>query len=119
MLAVEDLHLAKQGSMTSEEFHSHILQIIKRCRFPNQRTEERASRDAIFIGMNSQRARDRAINLMNEEGKEVTVGFLMNHLAVEDGNTQECNHVHGRTGIDLGQKLVLFYSAPFLFHCCL
>ena len=25
---------------------------------------------------------------MNEEGKEVTVGFLMNHLAVEDGNTQ-------------------------------
>ena len=25
---------------------------------------------------------------MNEEGKEVTVEFLMNHLAVEDGNTQ-------------------------------
>ena len=25
---------------------------------------------------------------MNEEGKEVTVQFLMNHLAVEDGNTQ-------------------------------
>ena len=39
--------------------------------------------------MNSQQARDRAINLMNEEeGKEVTVEFLMNHLAVEDGNTQ-------------------------------
>ena len=38
--------------------------------------------------MNSQRARDKAINLMNEEGKEVTVEFLMNHLAVEDGNTQ-------------------------------
>ena len=31
LLAVEDLHLAKQGSMTSEEFHSHILQIVKRC----------------------------------------------------------------------------------------
>ena len=42
----------------------------------------------IFIGMNSQWARDKAINLMNEEGKEVTVEFLMNHLAVEDGNTQ-------------------------------
>ena len=28
------------------------------------------------------------MNLMNEEGKEVTVKFLMNHLAVEDGNTQ-------------------------------
>ena len=25
---------------------------------------------------------------MSEEGKEVTVEFLMNHLAVEDGNTQ-------------------------------
>ena len=40
------------------------------------------------MGMNSQWARDKAINLMNEEGKEVTVEFLMNHLAVEDGNTQ-------------------------------
>ena len=88
LLAVEDLHLTKQGSMTSEEFHSHVLQIVKRCQFPNQEAEERAVRDAIFIGMNSQRARDKAINLMNEEGKEVTVEFLMNHLAVEDGNTQ-------------------------------
>ena len=89
LLAVEDLYLAKQGSMTSEEFHSHVLQIVKRCQFPNQEAEERAIRDAIFIDMNSQRARDKAINLMNEEeGKEVTVEFLMNHLAVEDGNTQ-------------------------------
>ena len=88
LLAVEDLHLTKQGSMTSEEFHSHVLQIVKRCQFPNQEAGERAIRDAIFIGMNSQRARDKAINLMNEEGKEVTVEFLMNHLAVEDGNTQ-------------------------------
>ena len=88
LLAVEYLHLAKQGSMTSEEFHFHILQIVKRCQFPCQQAEERAIRDAIFIGMNSQQARDKAINLMNEEGKEVTVEFLMNHLAVEDGNTQ-------------------------------
>ena len=88
LLAVEDLHLTKQGSMTSEEFHSHILQIVKRCQFPCQQAEERAVRDAIFIGMNSQRARDKAINLMNEEEKEVTVELLMNHLAVEDGNTQ-------------------------------
>ena len=88
LLAVEELHLTKQGSMTSEEFYSHVLQIVKRCQFPNQEAEERAVRDAIFIGMNSQRARDKAINLMNEEGKEVTVEFLMNHLAVEDGNTQ-------------------------------
>ena len=88
LLAVEDLYLAKQGSMTSGEFHSHILKIVKRCQFPCQQAEERAVRDAIFMGMNSQRARDKAINLMNEEGKEVTVEFLMNHLAVEDGNTQ-------------------------------
>ena len=74
--------------MTSGEFHSHILKIVKRCQFPNQEAEERAVRDAIVMGMNSQQARDKAINLMNEEGKEVTVEFLMNHLAVEDGNTQ-------------------------------
>ena len=53
LLAVEDLHLTKQGSMTSGEFHSHILKIVKRCQFPNQEAEERAIRDAIFIGMNS------------------------------------------------------------------
>ena len=88
LLAVEDLHLAKQGSMTAEEFHSHILQIVKRCQFPCQQVEERAIRDAIFIGMNSQQARDKAINFMDEEEKEVTVEFLMNHLAVEDGSTQ-------------------------------
>ena len=34
LLAVEDLYLAKQGSMTSGEFHSHILKIVKRCQFP-------------------------------------------------------------------------------------
>ena len=89
LLAMEELHLTKQGSMTSEEFYSQVLEIVKRCQFPNQEAEERAVRDAIFIGMNSQWARDKAINLMNEEeGKEVTVEFLMNHLAVEDGNTQ-------------------------------
>ena len=87
LLAVEDLY-AKQGSMTSGEFHSHIVKIVKRCQFPCQKAEERAIRDAIFMGMNSQRARDKAINLMNEEGKELTVEFLMNQLAVEDCNTQ-------------------------------
>ena len=39
--------------------------------------------------MNSQQAKDKAINFMNEEeGKEVTVEFLLNHLSVEDGNSQ-------------------------------
>ena len=40
------------------------------------------------MGMNSPQPRDKAINLMNEEGKQVTAEFLLNYLAVEDGNTQ-------------------------------
>ena len=88
LLAVEELHFAKQGSMTSGEFHSHIVKIAKRCKFPNQEAEERAIRDAIFLGMNSQWARDKTINLMNEEAKELTVEFLMNQLAIEDCNAQ-------------------------------
>ena len=74
--------------MTSGEFHSHIVKIVKRCQFPNPEAEERAIRDAIFLGMNSQQTRDKAINLMNEEAKELTVEFLMNQLAIEDCNTQ-------------------------------
>ena len=88
LLAVEELHFAKQDSMTSGEFHSHIVKIAKRCKFPNPETEERAIRDAIFLGMNSQWARDKTINLMNEEAKELTVEFLMNQLAIEDCNAQ-------------------------------
>ena len=49
LLAVEDLHFAKQGSMTSGEFHFHIVKIAKRCQFPNPEAEERAIRDAIFF----------------------------------------------------------------------
>ena len=86
LLAVEELHFVKQGFMTSGEFHSYIVKIAKRCQFPNPEAEERAIRNAIFLGMNSQQARDKAINLMNEEGKELTVEFLMNQLAVEDCN---------------------------------
>ena len=75
LLAVEELHFAKQGSMTSGEFHSHIVKIAKRCKFPNPEAEKRAIRDAIFLGMNSQQARDKAINLMNEEGKNAQWNF--------------------------------------------
>ena len=88
LLAVEELHFTKQGSMTSGEFHSHIVKIAKRCKFPNPEAEERAIRDAIFLGMNSQWAKDKTINLMNEEAKELTVEFLMNKLAIEDRNAQ-------------------------------
>ena len=88
LLAVEELHFAKQGSMTSGEFHSHIVKIAKRYKFPDPQAEERAVRDAIFLGMNSQQARNKAINLMNEEGKELAVESLMNQLAIEDCNAQ-------------------------------
>ena len=54
LLAVEELHFTKQGSMTSGEFHSHIMKIAKRCQFPNPEAEKRAIRDAIFLGRNSQ-----------------------------------------------------------------
>ena len=88
LLAVEELHFTKQGSMTSGEFHFHIVKIAKRCKFLNPEAEERAIRDAIFLGMNSQWARDKTINLMNEEAKELTVEFLMNQLVIKGCNAQ-------------------------------
>ena len=54
LLAVEELCFTKQGSMTSGEFHSHVVKIAKRCQFPNPAAEERGIRDEIFLGMNSQ-----------------------------------------------------------------
>ena len=72
--------------MNSGEFHAHITKIVKRCKYPCTKAEERAIRDAIFLGMNSTKARDKAINLMNEEGKELTVAFLMQQLEIEDCN---------------------------------
>ena len=87
MLAVKDLHFAKQGSINSGEFHAHVGKIIKRCKFPCTKAEERAIRDTIFLDMNSTKARNEAINLMNEDGKELTVDFLMQQLEIEDCNT--------------------------------
>ena len=37
--------------------------------------------------MDSQKARDKVINLINEEGKVLTVDFLMNQLEIEDCNS--------------------------------
>ena len=88
LLAVEELCFAKQGSMDSGEFHAHVVKIAKRCRFPRTKAEERAIRDTTFLGMNGTQARDKAINLMNEEGKELTVEFLIQQLEIEDCNTQ-------------------------------
>ena len=75
LLAVEELRFAKQGSMDHGEFHAHVVKIAKRCKFPNPAAEERGIRDAIFLGMNSTRSRDKAINLMNEEGKNSQWNF--------------------------------------------
>ena len=66
--------------MDSGEFHAHVVKIAKRCRFPCAKAEERAIRDTVFLGMNSAWARDKAINLMNEEEKELTVEFLIQQL---------------------------------------
>ena len=86
LLVVEELHFAKKGSMNSREFYAHVVKIAKRCKFPCAKAEERPIRDTIFLGMNSTKARDKAINLMNEEGKELTVDFLMQQLEIEDCN---------------------------------
>ena len=86
LLAVKELCIVKQGSMDFGEFHTHVVKIAERCKFPCTKAEERAIRDTIFLGMNSTQARDKAINLMNEEGKELTVEFLMQQLKVEDCN---------------------------------
>ena len=86
LLAVKELHFIKQGSMNSGEFHAYITKIVKRGKFPKTEAEERANRDSIFLGMNTTRARDKAINLMNEEGKELTVDFLIQQLEKEDCN---------------------------------
>ena len=74
--------------MDSGEFHAQVVKIAKRCKFPSPAAEERAVRDTIFLGMNSTCARDKAINLMNEEGKELTVEFLIQQLEIEDCNAQ-------------------------------
>ena len=86
LLAVEELCFTKQDSMNSGEFYAHVVKIAKRCKFTCTKAEERAIRDTIFLGINSTKARDKAINLMNEEGKELTVNFLMQQLEIEDCN---------------------------------
>ena len=100
LLAVEELHFTKQGSMTSGEFHFHTVKIAKRCQFPNPEAEERVIRDTIFLGMNSQCARDKAINLMNEEEKELTVEFLMNQLAVCNAQHKSLCQLNSTTSVN-------------------
>ena len=86
LLAVEEIRFAKQGSVDSGEFHAHVVKIAKRCKFPCAKAEERAIKDTIFLHMSSTWARDKAINLMNMEGKELKMEFLIQQLEVEDCN---------------------------------
>ena len=83
LLAVKELCFTKQGSMNSGKFYAHVVKIAKRYKFPCTK-HKKAIRDRFFLGMNSTKARDKAINLMNEEGKELTVDFLMQQLEIED-----------------------------------
>ena len=43
LLAVEELHLAKQGSMTSQEFYSQILEIVKDAVFQTKKQKKEPS----------------------------------------------------------------------------
>ena len=43
LLAVEELHLTKQGSMTSEEFYSQVLEIVKGVSFQTKRQRKEPS----------------------------------------------------------------------------
>ena len=92
--------LAKQGSMNSGEFYAHVVKIAKRCKFPCAKAEERAIRDTIFLGMNSTKARDKAINLMNEEGKELTVDFLMQQLEDCNANHKSLSQLDSSTSVN-------------------
>ena len=85
LFAVKDLYFLKKNSMTAGEFHSLIHKTAKRCKFPNAEAEERATRDTLYLGMKSQKVRDKCINLMND-GDELTIDFIMKHLEVEDSN---------------------------------
>ena len=102
LLTVEELHFFKQGSMDSGEFHAHVVKIAKRCKFSCTKAEERAIRDEQYTGMNSTHTRNKAINLMNEEGKELTVEFLMQQLEVEDCNAhhQSLSQLDSSTSIN-------------------
>ena len=48
LLAVKELHFAKQGSMNSGEFHAHVVKIAKRCKFPCAKVAGRAIRDTRY-----------------------------------------------------------------------
>ena len=56
----EHSHLKKSMiSLRKGEFYSQAQEIVQRCIFPNRAAEERAIRDALCLGMRSQRVKDK------------------------------------------------------------
>ena len=50
LLAVEELHFTKQGSMTSGEFHSHIVKIAKKMQVPRSRGRRKSYQGCNLVG---------------------------------------------------------------------
>ena len=101
LLAVEDLHCLKQISMNAGEFYSQAHEIIQRCNLLNKEAEERAIRDALYLGMRPQKVKDKCINFMND-GEEVTIDFIMKYLKVEDSNShhKSLSQMDSTTGVN-------------------
>ena len=55
---------------------------------PMPRGRRKSYQGCNLFGYEQSKARDKAINPINEEAKELTADFLMNQLAIEDCNTQ-------------------------------
>ena len=54
LLVVEEQYVLKQNSMTAGDFHALISKTAQRCNFPSKEAQERAIRDILYRGMNSQ-----------------------------------------------------------------
>ena len=84
LLAVEELCFTKQGSMSSGEFHAHAVKICQKMQIPLHQGRRKGHQGHNFLRHEQYTDQRQAINLMNEEGKELTVEFLMQQLEIED-----------------------------------
>ena len=80
--------------MTLAEFFFKASKSARQSNFPNKEAEERAMRDMIYRGLDSQRVKDRCINSYNN-AEEISIEFLMKHLEVGDSNIhhKSLNHL--------------------------
>ena len=101
LLAVEELYSIKQGTMTAAEFHSKVYKSARLCNFPCKKAEKRAVRDVIYLGLSSQKVRDKCINSFNSK-EEVIIKFLMKHLEIEDSNShhRSLSQMASTTGVN-------------------